>query len=299
MDRFGSGDLAQFKREQERQCRQSVAAYAHEQQRQRDAYADAQRRAERDRQESDRQQQASRYEQNRQQQTALDQQRRTAQERQQAQERERLAAQQRAARNTEQQRSAMATLAGALGGNRAQTAALPDDDPPPTTFTPVAGSSRPAASETRAAMQDLGSINRQESGAPPGTPPAADKAERIRSAFDNAKTSYDTLMDSNVTVGGTPMNVGELTDTLVSMAVTLMAEVEVKSLLTAVLGGTGRVLDNPFVDMSKVFLDPEFGRNIMLSVDAARRQAATGTMNENRAREMRGVMEELERQRGQ
>jgi hypothetical protein len=66
------------------------------------------------------------------------------------------------------------------------------------------------------------------------------------------------------------------------------------------LRGGARAASNPVLEFFKPFLEEENARNMYGAVEAARRQATSGTTNQNAARNLRRIMDDMDRQdRGQ
>lgn len=297
MDRFSSGDLGQHRRNEEKRCRQTVMHHERERARQHAAFQESQRRAAAAQADARRQQEAWQAEQARhqqaeasRQQALMAQQQREAMERQQA-----MIAQQRAA--DEQAARSQAALREALAGMSPPKPAAPVA-PSYRAPTPAAPAPAPQpAPPPGAALNDLSSINRDLSQhTTPPQPAARSVLENARRSFEEANEGYERLMDRSLRIGDVEMRVGELKDTAVSLVTTYLASIEVKSVLRAVLRAPAQVRSNPVLELAQPFLDVENARNIDAAVRAARRQAETGTTNENQARQLRQLMAEMERE---
>lgn len=300
MTRFSSGDLAQYRRAQEKLCRQKVLAHEREEANRRAAYEDSRRRAAAAQAEAQRRWLEQERDNQRRQQEAMQEQRR-----QQELQRQQAMAMQQRMEQEQAERAAAAERALAALNN-----ALADKPLAPSASAPVPSASpriQPAYSPpppreapaipSGAAMRDLEAINNDLASVAPA-PARPSPASRLGEAFERAKASYDELMNRTFQIGDVKMRVQELKDTLTSMSLTYLSDLNVRSLTTAVGRGVGQVHTNPVLEMAGPFLDPENARNIDAAVRGARRQAQTGTMNENASRQMRDAMDELERQAG-
>ncbi len=130
--------------------------------------------------------------------------------------------------------------------------------------------------------------------AAPTSPPVS-TAGRLRQSMELLRDRYDALMNSNVNVGDTALNVGGLKDTLVSLTTTVLAEINPSTFFRALGKGAGTVAGSSVFEILGPFMDPENGRNIIDAVEAARRQGRGESMNVNTSRQLREIMAEMER----